>query len=152
LGINDAQIASIELLHENDGLGAGACVLVVEDNVEVGRFATDALAELGYTTLLANDAASALAELAIDASRFDVVFTDVVMPGMSGIDPGNEIKRLNPDLPIILTSGYSTVLADNGTHGLELLRKPYSIDELARTLRKTLDERRTKQRAEPFPN
>ena len=58
----------------------GMSVLVVEDNAEVGRFATDALADLGYTTRLVSSAAHALEELAADAGRFDVVFTDVVMP------------------------------------------------------------------------
>ena len=144
VALGSAQIAAIEASPHNDGRGAGACVLVVEDNAEVGRFATDALAELGYTTLLASDGASALAELASDTSRFHLVFSDVVMPGMSGIELGEEIRRLDPDLPVILTSGYSTVLAENGTHGFELLRKPYSIDELARTLRTTLDARLSK--------
>ncbi|MDN4633999.1 PAS domain S-box protein [Sphingomonas sp. PsM26] len=138
-----ADMVAIEASPANDGRGSGACILVVEDNAEVGRFATDALAELGYKTLLANDGASALAELASDASRFEIVFSDVVMPGMSGIELGEEIRRLDPNLPVILTSGYSTVLAENGTHGFELLRKPYSIDELARTLRATLDEKRS---------
>ena len=58
------------------------------------------------------------------------------MPGMSGIELGQEVRRLYPDLPVVLTSGYSTVLAQNGTHGFELLQKPYSIDELSRVLRK----------------
>lgn len=125
-------------------IGEGACVLVVEDNVEVGRFATQALAELGYHTILAGDGATALAELATGGDRFDVVFSDVVMPGMSGIELGQEIRKHHPSLPVILTSGYSTVLAQNGTHGFELLRKPYSIDELARVLRKVASWRKQK--------
>ena len=61
------------------------------------------------------------------------------MPGMSGVDLGREIKASFPDLPVVLTSGYSTVLAEEGHHGFELIRKPYSIEELARTLRKVMD-------------
>ncbi len=53
---------------------------MVEDNVDVGAFATHALAELGYTTMLVNNAADALAALTENADRFDVVFTDVMMP------------------------------------------------------------------------
>ena len=52
--------------------GSGISVLVVEDNAEVGQFATDALAELGYATTLVGNAAHALEELAVDADRFDV--------------------------------------------------------------------------------
>ena len=65
--------------------GHGACVLVVEDNAPVGAFSTQALEELGYRTVLTGDADAALAELAKDAQRFDVVFSDVVMPGMNGV-------------------------------------------------------------------
>ena len=117
-------------------LGEGACVLVVEDNAEVGMFATQALAELGYKTVWAIDGQKALAELAAEHGRFDVVFSDVMMPGMSGIELGQEIARLYPEIPVVLTSGYSEVLAQKGTHGFELLHKPYSIDALSRALRK----------------
>ncbi|MCU6455308.1 PAS domain-containing protein [Sphingomonas sp. A2-49] len=122
-------------------LAKGACILVVEDNPEVGQFATDALAEMGYNVVLAADGRTALEKLAADKSNFDVVFSDVVMPGMSGIELGQEIKRLHPNLPVILTSGFSSVLAEGGTHGFELLHKPYSVDELSRTLRKVKDRR-----------
>ncbi|HEX8486895.1 PAS domain-containing protein [Sphingomonas sp.] len=116
--------------------GGGACVLVVEDNADVGAFATQTLHELGYETTFVPDAATALATLAAaDEDAFDVVFSDVVMPGMSGIELGQEIRRLYPDLPVVLTSGYSHVLAQNGTYGFELLHKPYSIEELSRVLR-----------------
>jgi two-component system NtrC family sensor kinase len=116
--------------------GRGLSVLVVEDNPEVGRFAADALAELGYTVTLVGNAAHALEELAIDASRFDVVFTDVVMPGMTGIELAKEIRSRHFDLPVVLTSGYSHVLAQNGSSGFELLQKPYSIEQLSRILHK----------------
>ena len=116
--------------------GRGTRVLVVEDNTDVGTFATQALAELGYRTVLAVSAEDALAELARGADRFDVVFSDVVMPGMSGIELGQRIRQEHHDLPVVLTSGYSHVLAQNGTYGFELLQKPYSIEQLSRVLRK----------------
>ena len=116
--------------------GHGVRVLVVEDNVDVGLFAVQTLADLGYETVLAPDSESALGELAKDADRFDVVFSDVMMPGMSGIDLGQAIRRLHRDLPVVLTSGYSHVLAQKGTHGFELLHKPYSVEQLSQVLRK----------------
>ncbi len=79
--------------------GHGACVLVVEDNIEVGTFTTQSLAELGYVTVWAANAQDALAELAHDAARFDVVFSDVVMPGMNGVALAKTIRRDYPDLP-----------------------------------------------------
>ena len=114
--------------------GRGMTVLVVEDNPEIGRFAADALAGLGYVAELVGDATRALDELAADADRFDVVFTDVVMPGMTGVELAQEIHRRYPNLPVVLTSGYSHVLSEHGSAGYELLQKPYSIERVARVL------------------
>jgi two-component system NtrC family sensor kinase len=125
----------------------GMSVLLVEDNIEVGTFARDALTELGYATVLVHDAKEALAELSKNADRFDVVFTDVVMPGMSGIDLAQEIRRRHLDLPVVLTSGYSHVLSQNGSFGFELLQKPYSIEQLAGVLHKVGRWRRVKRGA-----
>jgi two-component system, NtrC family, sensor kinase len=127
--------------------GHGMSVLVVEDNIEVGTFAKDALTELGYATTLVHSAMEALAALTRNAERFDVVFTDVVMPGMTGIDLAQEIRRRHFDLPVVLTSGYSHVLSQNGSFGFELLQKPYSIEQLARVLHKVGRWRRVKRGA-----
>src|SRR5258708_12362450 len=70
------------------------------------------------------------------AEKFDVVVTDVVMPGMTGIDLAKEIRRRYFDLPVVLTSGYSHLLSQNGSYGFELLQKPYSIEQLAAVLNK----------------
>ncbi|AWN40140.1 ATP-binding protein [Methylobacterium durans] len=114
--------------------GQGTCVLVVEDNPEVGRFATQTLEELGYSTVWVRDAEAALVELERIPFRFDVVFSDVVMPGRDGVDLANEIRQRRPGMPIVLTSGYSHVLAKEGTHGFELLHKPYSVEQLSHVL------------------
>ena len=125
--------------------GYGLSVLVVEDNRDVGTFATDALRELGYATELRHSAAEALDELKSHAGRYDVVFSDVVMPGISGIELAQQIRKLYPDLPVVLTSGYSHVLAENGTFGFELLQKPYSIEQLSRVLAKAGNWRKARR-------
>ncbi|MDP1026887.1 PAS domain S-box protein [Sphingomonas sp. KR1UV-12] len=119
-------------------LEADACILVVEDNKDVGEFATRALTELGHGSYWVQDAEAALAELKRSPGRYDIVFTDVVMPGRSGIDLAADIADRYPDLPVVLTSGYSHVLAQEGTRGLTLLRKPYSLDELAQVLARAI--------------
>ena len=113
--------------------GEGLHILVVEDNVDVGEFATQALAELGFKTRWVVSGREALAELAL-ARDFDLVFSDVVMPGMSGIELGREVQRLYPDLPVVLTSGYSEAIVQSGASGFPLLHKPYSIASLSRIL------------------
>ncbi|MET3412081.1 MULTISPECIES: ATP-binding protein [unclassified Methylobacterium] len=128
---------------EESGLdGASLCVLVVEDNIEVGRFATQILEDLGHKTVWATNAEEALVEIERIPFRFDAVFSDVVMPGMGGIALARELQRRLPDLPVVLTSGYSHVLAQEGVHGFDLIQKPYSVDQLSQTLRKVVGKGR----------
>ncbi|WP_420384419.1 PAS domain S-box protein [Novosphingobium sp.] len=115
-----------------------ARVLVVEDNADVGSFATNALAELGHFTVFVQGGEDALERLATDPEPFDAVFSDVVMPGMTGIDLGQQIRNQYPDLPVLLTSGYSSVLVAEGTHGFDLLQKPYSLEELSRAVQRVM--------------
>ena len=129
--------------------GQGISVLVVEDNAEVGRFASDALTELGYDTTMVGNATYALEELVSDSSRFDVVFSDVVMPGMTGLELAQEIRRRGYDVPVVLTSGYSHVLSEQGTLGFELLQKPYSVEQLSRALHRVARRRRARRNEAP---
>ena len=121
--------------------GDGQRVLVVEDNVEVGRFATQILEDCGYRTTWATNAEAALDTLGPDGAGFDAVFSDVVMPGMGGIALARLLQRRFPDLPVLLASGYSHVLAQDGLDGFELVHKPYSADQLARILGKLIPRR-----------
>ncbi|RYC29984.1 PAS domain S-box protein [Lichenibacterium minor] len=118
--------------------GEGRHVLVVEDNVEIGQFATQVLQDLGYRTTWAANAVEALAVLAERRADVHIVFSDVVMPGMNGVDLAREIRGRHPDLPVVLTSGYSHVLAQHGTSGFDLLHKPYSAEGLSRILGRAL--------------
>jgi CheY-like chemotaxis protein len=119
-------------------LGTGQRILVVEDNVGVGQFATQILEDLGYRTTWAGNAEEALDRLGPDGNGFDLVFSDVVMPGMGGVDLARELQRRLPHLPVVLTSGYSHVLAQECDHGFELLHKPYSAEQLGRILHQVL--------------
>jgi DNA-binding NtrC family response regulator len=111
---------------------------VVEDNEQVGQFSTQLLSELGFETTWAANAEEALQLLGQRPDRYAAVFSDVVMPGMSGVELGKEIRRRLPELPVVLTSGYSHVLAEEGSHGFELLHKPYAIEDLTRVLRSAI--------------
>jgi signal transduction histidine kinase len=113
-------------------------ILIVEDNLEVGRFANQILQDLGYRTTWATDAEQALTLAGADALAFDGVFSDVVMPGMTGVAMAKVLRQRRPDLPVVLTSGYSEELADSGYEGFEFLAKPYSADQVARALTKAM--------------
>jgi signal transduction histidine kinase len=108
-------------------------ILFVEDNADVAAFAHTLLEELGHQVLYAQSGEAAL-ELAVRGAPFDLVFSDVVMPGMSGFDLAEELRRLRPEVPILLTTGYSDRLNDEGPRGLPVLSKPYSLDQLATAL------------------
>jgi PAS domain S-box-containing protein len=124
-------------------LGRGYRVLVVEDNDDVGRFSTELLEDLGYTVRRVADATAALAILAEDEFSADLVFSDVIMPGMNGVELATTIRERYPGLPVVLTSGYSNVLAENAHRGFELIQKPYSVESLSRILRKAIAEQRS---------
>lgn len=122
--------------------GNGMSVLLVEDNIEVANFAADGLTELGYSVTLADNADDALTELIGDHDRFDVVFSDVVMPGKTGLDLANEIRARGIAVPVVLTTGYSQVLSQEGSVGFDLLQKPYTIEQLSQFLHKAARLRR----------
>jgi CheY-like chemotaxis protein len=121
--------------------GRGYRVLLVEDNDEVGGFSTELLEDLGYNVRRVADAIAALAILDKNEFAVDLVFSDVIMPGMNGVELAGLIRERYPGLPVVLTSGYSNVLAENAHHGFELIQKPYSVESLSRILRKAIAER-----------
>nr|WP_281393321.1 GAF domain-containing protein [Sphingomonas xinjiangensis] len=109
-------------------------ILIAEDNLEVGRFSSEALQDMGYRTVLVPSAEDALEILDRDGSGFDAVFSDVVMPGIGGLELAKKLKIRMPGMPVILASGYSHVLAAEGAHGFKLLQKPYSAEQLSQAL------------------
>lgn len=123
---------------EPAALAKGLRILVVEDNRDVGAFATEMLHDLGCTTEWFIDARSALARLAQGVDDFDAVFSDIVMPGMTGLELAAQIGRDHPHLRIVLASGYSSALADSETLEHVVIRKPYTLCDLANALAQAL--------------
>ena len=109
-----------------------AKVLVVEDNEEVGQFAEALLAELGHSVTRATSG-----EEALDLTRqrdFDLVFSDVVMPGMGGLRLAERLAQEKPGLPVILATGYSQEIAQSGSGGRPVILKPYRLAVLSEAL------------------
>ncbi len=120
---------------ELSALGGGGRLLVVEDNPQVGEFACQLLADLGFDAVLEQSAAEALERLETEANSFELVFSDVVMPGMDGVSFGRVVRERWSHLPVVLTSGYSHMLAEDTRHGFPLVQKPYSAEALSKALR-----------------
>jgi PAS domain S-box-containing protein len=119
---------------ESEVVDRNGMILVVEDNKDVGEFASQLIEDFGYKTCWVPTGAAAIEYLAENPDTVSAVFTDVVMPGMSGVELATELGKRLPGLPVILTSGYSHVLAEEGSHGFTLIHKPYSADAVARAL------------------
>jgi CheY-like chemotaxis protein len=115
---------------------------VVEDEAGVRSTTSEALRELGYSVVAAEDGASALRLLAQQPS-IALLFTDMVMPGMTGRELADRAVQQRPDLKVLYTTGYTRNGIVHGGKldaGVELLPKPFSIDQLARKVRRVLEE------------
>jgi CheY-like chemotaxis protein len=107
-------------------------ILLVDDDPLVRINASYMLMDLGHSVREAQSAAHALQLLDSDA-LFDVVVTDYAMPGMSGLDLATRIRRSQPDLPIVLATGYAEV-PSHTRMSFPRLGKPYTQEELTRAL------------------
>jgi len=117
-------------------------ILVVEDDVDVRSYTVECLQELGYRVLEAHDAPSALYQMERFDGEIDLLFTDVVMPRMSGAQLGTEVRRLQPGIKVLYTSGYTRNAVDHNGRldpGVEMIAKPFTFEGLAQKVRDVLD-------------
>jgi two-component system cell cycle sensor histidine kinase/response regulator CckA len=117
-------------------------ILVVEDDVQVRGVTVRALEGKGYRVIPAASGEEALAIAQKPGERFDMVVTDVVMPGMSGREVVDELRRSRPDIPALFVSGYTQdAIAQRGVldSGLEFLAKPFTPATLLGRVRAMLD-------------
>ncbi|MFM0738867.1 response regulator [Paraburkholderia xenovorans] len=109
-------------------------VLVVEDDNEVRAMLVECLKMLGYTVTEAADGRTGLNRLKADNP--DLLMVDFAMPGMNGIDVIAEARKMREDLPVILATGYADVdISGLAVKRCTILRKPFQLDDLARTVR-----------------
>ncbi|MEO5669902.1 MAG: ATP-binding protein [Ramlibacter sp.] len=123
-------------------VGGTERVLLVEDDELVRRYAYDQLVALGYEVRQAHGGAQGLEMFSRDIG-IDLLFTDVVMPGMSGRQLADHARALRPALKVLYASGYAeNEIVHHGRldAGAQLLAKPYRRDELARRIRAVLDD------------
>jgi len=111
-------------------------VLIVEDDTFVAELAAGMLSELGFESTIAHSAKEALERLS-NGEKPKLVFSDIIMPGgISGIELAQRVRSRFPEMPVLLTTGYSEQVG--GTHGFPVLQKPYEMDGLASALGKIL--------------
>lgn len=116
-------------------------ILVVEDDEHVRSMTAESLRELGYTVLQAASGMEALLLLEENAA-VDLIFTDIVMPQMSGRQLADAVSEKWPTIRVLYTTGYTrNAIVHNGVldHGVSLLAKPFSLEQLAHKIREVLN-------------
>ena len=141
------QPTEIEEAQGQDMGDLGDTILLVEDDEEVNRFATEMLREEGYNVIATHDARSALRLL--DANPgIKLLFTDIILPGgMNGRQLSDEALRRRPDLKVLYATGYTRdAIVHEGRldTDVELLSKPFTHDLLTRKVRQILDANQEK--------
>jgi DNA-binding NtrC family response regulator len=128
-----------------DFRGNGERILLVEDEEEVLEFLSTVLSQYGYSVFEAKTAEQALEVYDGQRGAFDLIFSDVVLPGKSGLDLIDDLYSRNPEAAFLLSSGYSDDKSQwpiIRERGLRFLQKPYPLPDLLRTVRAALKAKR----------
>jgi CheY-like chemotaxis protein len=119
-------------------------VLFVDDERMITETGKDLLELLGYKVLIAGSGKEAVRIYEENKDQIDIVVLDMIMPGISGGEIYDRMKRINPKVKVLLSSGYSingqaTEILDRGCNGF--MQEPFKMNELSQKLREILDER-----------
>jgi two-component system cell cycle sensor histidine kinase/response regulator CckA len=118
-------------------------VLLVEDEPALARFAVQALTRAGFAVHACHDGAEALRVFGDDPAAFDILVSDVAMPGLTGDKLARELLRLRPTLPVVLMTGFSHSVTSDRAAALgaaTLLQKPFGGRELVAAVRDAIGE------------
>jgi len=136
----------VESTKQKDLFSGKESILFVEDDQGVREFAVDALRALGYTIFEAEHAQEALRLIEEENIKFDLLLTDVVMPGMSGKELADEIRQKRRDQKVLFASGYTRSNIVHGgilDEGVNFIHKPYSVRDLSKKVRLVLSQTET---------
>lgn len=127
-------------------------ILVVEDDREMREGLVEILGEEGYAVASADNGEGAISKFM--KGDYDLVLTDLIMPGMSGMDVLREIKRLKPETHVIIITAFATI--ENAVEALKMgasdyIAKPFKENEVQVTIKKVLEEAKFKERSKVEP-
>ena len=117
-------------------------ILLAEDDTDVRNFTRNALQQLGYQVIDFGEPIEALEYFKKHSDEIDLLFTDLVMPGMNGQELHRQIEQIKPGIKVLFTSGYtSNIIAVQGIikRGINFLQKPFAIAALGKKIRQILD-------------
>lgn len=118
-------------------------ILLVDDEKSILEVNRDLLKNMGYTVLTAGDGKEAIEVFKNNRDSINMVLLDMIMPGMSGGETYDRLKDIDPDIKVLLLSGYSTngkitKILERGCNGF--IQKPFKVQELSEKIRDCLDE------------
>ena len=117
--------------------GSGETILLIDDEEALVRLGEEMMAELGYEPVGFASSTAALETFRATPQRFDAVLSDEAMPEMTGSELAREIRRIRPDIPVVLMSGYVTPALAASARDLgikDVLAKPLAVRDIARSL------------------
>ena len=117
-------------------------ILFVDDEEILTTMGKTMLERLGYHVTVRNSSLEALETFQNQPDKFDIVITDQTMPGMTGSDLSRRMLQIRPDIPIILCTGYSTIISEEKAKSMgikEFAFKPLAKKDMAKLIRKVLD-------------
>ncbi len=123
-------------------VGGSERILLIEDESAVGEVGADILADLGYRADIARNGREAIERLAETSIPYDLVILDLNMPRLGGRAAFDRIKELFPELKVLVCSGYSASMLDDGKFATEIdgfIQKPYELSDIAEKIRSILD-------------
>jgi len=115
-------------------------ILLVDDDEQVRHITKILLTFLGYTVLVAKDGAEAICIFSQYHVDILCVISDLTMPNMDGIQTLKALRKISPEIPAILSSGFTDDTKNfDVKHSYIFLQKPYKVDELQRALTKAIE-------------
>ncbi|MDX8404695.1 MAG: response regulator, partial [Mariprofundus sp.] len=135
-----------ETVHNNLCQGQGETILLVDDEESVCITMGRVLKRLNYTVLTAANGEEALQRFKDHQHEIDLIFTDIIMPNMGGIQLAKSIRQLDADVPVIFSTGYSKDLVmttENQLHHSAIIDKPFSFMKVSQLIRKMIEYRTT---------
>jgi two-component system, cell cycle sensor histidine kinase and response regulator CckA len=135
-------------MSEKPGPASGRRILFVDDEPSIVRLAQVMLKSLGHTVTAFGKPADALAALHAEPGAFDLLITDLTMPGMTGMDLARQVREVRPDLPIILSSGYADEVPEETLKALgirEVLPKPFQSQALRAAIGRATEDQANAQ-------
>jgi PAS domain S-box-containing protein len=132
--------------------GVAGTILVVDDEQDVRELYMEIVEHLGFRAMGASDGIDALRLFSGHATEIDLVILDMTMPGMDGVDAFHGLRRVKPDVAVILSSGYSETVVSRhftGDRPSGFLQKPYNVEDLRREIRRVMSRAPEKGGEEP---